>query len=95
MAKPSLDSGLGLMCLGVRKPEVPLSTRNGGAFILEKMTQSAPNGYTTCDFCVSFSLYCIFCHKMEALAQTNTKITRYSHPNFRSCSNNSSQSWGR
>lgn len=36
MAKPSLDSGLGLMCLGVRKPEVPLSTRNGGSFILEK-----------------------------------------------------------
>lgn len=46
------------------------------------MTQSAPNGYTTCDFCVSFSLYCIFCHKMEALAQMNTKITRYSYPNL-------------
>lgn len=36
MAKPSLDLGLGLLCLGVRKPEVPLSTHNGGSFILEK-----------------------------------------------------------
>lgn len=34
MAKPSLD--LGLMCLGVRKPEVPFSTHNGGSFIPEK-----------------------------------------------------------
>lgn len=36
MAKPSLDLGLGLMCLGVRKPEVPLSTHNHGSLILEK-----------------------------------------------------------
>lgn len=34
--KPSLDWGLGLMCLGVRKPEVPLSAHNGGSSILEK-----------------------------------------------------------
>lgn len=59
------------------------------------MTQSALCGYTTCDFSVSFSLYSIFCRKMEALARINTKITRYSYPNFRSCSLNSSQSWGR
>lgn len=36
MAKPSLDLGLGLTCLGVRKPEVPLSTHNRGSFVLEK-----------------------------------------------------------
>lgn len=37
MAKPSLDLGLDLMCLGVRKPEVPLSIHNGGSFVLEKL----------------------------------------------------------